>query len=504
MTVNINANISALRSTNYLAKAGLKKNSALEKLSSGLRINRGSDDPSGLIISELLRSHITGYERALRNTQETNNVMAIAEGGLSSVSSMLTNMRGLALHALNSGITTGAQTNADQMELNSLLSSINRVTSTTTYAGQNLLDGSRDFTFATNDPNGIIASASIANVSGTFSGQANIAYSGDAANQAERAYIEADFGNAALGAAQEFTITGSAGAKTFSFAAGTSIEDMASQINASSGSTGVGAHAIRDQGSGATSIRLVSAEYGADASVRIDQIAGSGFASQGGTAIDYGQNARVTINGEAVATNGLTANVGQGNFSGKIVFAAGGPGATGIAQTGYDQDNLVDAATGQTAALANITGGMQLQLGEGSGGQNRETVSLGNYNPALLGQVTYEGQTYSLNDLYGGGAASLANNPELALKVIDQAIADVASGRANIGAYQANTLDTNANNLMVAIENVTATESNIRDADMAAAMTLFIKNKLLESAALKGVQSSNMTAQNVSRLLGMG
>ncbi|MCC8189052.1 MAG: hypothetical protein LIP77_00250 [Planctomycetes bacterium] len=147
---------------------------------------------------------------------------------------------------------------------------------------------------------------------------------------------------------------------------------------------------------------------------------------------------------------------------------------------------------------------MQLQLGEGSGSQNRETISLGNYNPATLGQVEYDGKTYNLNDLYGGGAASLANNPELALSIIDQAIKDVAAGRGQIGAYQANALDTNANNLMVAIENLTATESGIRDADMAEAMTMYIKNKLLEEATLKNLQNNNMNAANVTKLLGGG
>lgn len=145
MALGINNVNSALNANNSLAKAKKNQSSAMEKLSSGLRINKGSDDPAGLLISELLRSQIGGYQRALRNTQETNNVMSIAEGGLGSVSAMLTKMRGLAVHALNSGVTSGVQVQADQMELNSALSTISRVVSTTSYSGNNLLDGSRDF-----------------------------------------------------------------------------------------------------------------------------------------------------------------------------------------------------------------------------------------------------------------------------------------------------------------------------------------------------------------------
>ena len=502
MALNIN-NISSLNAKNNLYKASNQKNSALEKLSSGLRINKGSDDPSGLLISELLRSQIGGYERALRNTQETNNVMSIAEGGLSSVSAMLNNMRGLAVHALNSGITTGMQTQADQMELNSALSTINRVVSTTNYAGNNLLNGSRDFSFGTSDASGMLNSAgtSISNISGSIPSEISIDFAGGAAAQAEKAYVEADFGAEALAATQEFTVTGTDGARTFSFAQGTTIEQMAETINNSASSTGVSAYAIRDQGSGATSLRLVSSDYGSNEFVKVDQLTGDGFAQQGRNAVDFGQDATVNVNGGSVTTDGLTAKMADGSLNATISFNAGDPNATTIAQTGYDQDTLTDATAARESSLTDVRGGMQLQLGEGAGSQNRENVSLGNYSGSTLGSVVHNGESYSINDLFGGGAASLANNPELALKIIDQAISDVASGRASIGAYQANTLETNANNLMIAIENTTATESYIRDADMADMMTNFIKNQLLEQAALKGVQSSNMNAQNVMQLL---
>ena len=507
MAVNgLGANLktNALGANRYLQQAAKQKNKAMESLSSGLRINQGKDDPAGLLISELLRSQIGGYDRALRNTQETNNAMSIAEGGLSSVSSMLNRMRGLAIHSLNSGITSDMQVQADQMEMNSALSTISRVVSTTNYAGTNLLDGNRDFTFETQDSGGIIdAGASrVSSVTGTAAREVDISFAGGQAAQAEKAYVEADFGATALQDMQEFTVTGSDGARTFSFAANTTIEEMANQINNSAGSTGVNAYALRDEGTGATSLRLVSSEYGSTAAVKVDQITGDGFAAQGRSVLDFGQDATLSVNGEDITTDGLTARVTGGGVTARIAFEEGSPDNATIAQTGYDQDTLTDATAAQDASMTDIRGGMQLQLGEGGGGQNRETVSLGNFSPGQLGQVEYNGETYSINDLYGGGAASLANNPELALQIIDQAIADVSSGRADIGAYQANTLDTNANNLMVAIENTMATESGIRDADMAEMMTSLVKNQLLENASLRGLQGMQMQASNVLQLLG--
>ncbi|MDR1534661.1 MAG: flagellin [Planctomycetota bacterium] len=508
MTIGINnQRSSSLNSLNFLNQAGSAKKNSLEKLSSGLRINKGSDDPAGLLISELLRSQIGGFERALRNTQETNNALSIAEGGLSSVSSLLTKMKSLAIHALNSGVTSRDQVNADQGEINSALSTIQRVTDTTNYAGNNLLNGARAFTYEASDPSGLIdrEGTAIASLSGLAADEIAINFSGGAAAQAERAHLETDFGGSELSQAQEFTLLGNDGARAFSFAQGTGIAEMAAQINNLADSTGVNAYAIEDEGDGPTALRLVSTEYGAGARVRVEQLSGNGFAPEGGAAEDYGRDAAVTVNGDSIFTDGLTASVANGGLNAKISFNPGNPSATTIAQTGYDQDDLVDAGEVRDSRLLNISGGMQIQLGEGGGGQNRENISIGNYNPAVLGRVVEDGRTYSLNDLYGGGDASLANRPELAIKVINQAIADVASGRANIGAYQANALETNANNLMVAIENTTATESSIRDTDMAEAMSVFIRNKLLENANLKAMQSNRMNSGNVLQLLsGLG
>ncbi|MCC8110019.1 MAG: hypothetical protein LIQ30_13455 [Planctomycetes bacterium] len=501
MALNISNNLNAMQARRNTNLASKQRASIMEKLASGHKINMAKDNPAGLIISEMLRSQMSGLDRAMRNTQEANNMMSIAEGGLGSVSSMLTQMRGLAIHALNSGVTTGAQTTADQMQMNSALSTINRVVSTTNYAGTNLLDGTRDFTYETSDPSGIIDTGSTRVNSTNGTNQIDVTFAGGEANQAERAHLEADFGGAATSELQEFTVTGQNGSYSFSFAEGTSVEEMAERINSMADSTGVNAYAIRDQGEGATSIRLASQEYGSSAAVRVQQHSGTGFADAGQTRVDLGQDATLSVNGQEVRTNGLEASV-SGSASAKIGFTEGSTENTTIAQTGYDQDELTNADTARDASLNQVKGGMQLQLGEGSGSQNRETVSLGNYNPASLGTVEYNGERYSLNDLYGGGAASLDRNPELALKIIDQAIADVSAGRANIGAYQANALDTNYNNLAVALENTMRTESAIRDADFAELVTQLTAAQLLENSGLKQIQSANMNAQNVLALLG--
>ncbi|MDR3210651.1 MAG: hypothetical protein LBU79_01895 [Planctomycetota bacterium] len=627
MALGINSGASGLQALNSLFQTDKKQKSLIEKLSSGFRINTGADDPSGLIISEMLRSQISGYDRAIRNTMEANNLLSVAEGGLGSMQSMLTKMKGLAIHALNSGITSNSQVAADQAEMNSLLMSMNRVANTTNYAGTNLLNSAQEFTYQVNDTNSLISDegVNIRSINGMSDGNINVSYAGSAgpalpaelvvdfaavtdaygeldpasavdaegqlvadqnvtinstaftfaagssatdivqqinasgiagvnalvdattggvrlesastgqaaqisisgsssgtagvdalftngitmgenatnggSTQAERAYLEADFKNTVpANQSQEFTVVGNRGAGSFTFAAGTSVEDMAKAINSRSDSLGVEAYAVRNEGDGATVLRLVSENYGSDAMVKVEQRVGSAFARQGETIGDWGQNANLSINGESITTSGLTAHL-AGSVVGDITFNPGSPDTLGIAQTGYDSDLLHNATDPQTAQVNNIKGGMQLQLGAGAGGQNRETMAIGNYQPYNLGQVEVNGQIYSLNDLYGGGEASLSRNPEIAIQVIEQAISDVSAGRANIGAYQANNLETNANNLRVEMENLIASESSIRDADMAELMTQLTVAKILQSAGLKGVQANNQNRQNVLQLL---
>ena len=505
MALRIQSNIPGIQANRNLLGANRSMRNALQKLSSGFRINQAKDGPAALVISELLRSQVSGFERAVRNTQEASNMLGIAEGGLAGVSGQLSKMRQLALHALNSGVTSSQQVAADQGEIDSALSTIDRVANTTRHAENFLLNGSQGVTFDLADASGIVnRSLTQIDEKADIAGQTvQIDFSGNVADQAEKAFLETDFGSGAttFASTQQFTVTGDKGASEFTFAAGTSIQDAVDQINARSDLTGIEAFAINDAGAGATEIRLVSEAFGTDAAVQVEQTTGDGFAAAGERARDTGQNAIVNIDGQRVEGDGLVVDLATQNVSGSITL---NEAAGGVAQTGYDQDKgaLVDAAAPASAEFTNFRGGMRFQLGEGGGTQNRDIFGLGSFDPANLGRIQVEGESFSLADIRGGGRASLANDPATALRVIDQAISDVASSRARIGAYQANTLETNVNALNIAIENVTATESAIRDADMAAEVTAFVTAQILEKAGLMGVQSANANAQNVLRLLG--
>jgi flagellin len=142
----INTNVSSLIAQNTLGRSNASLNEALTRLSTGLRINTGKDDPAGLIASENLRSDITAIRKAISNTDRSNQVIATADSALGQVSSLLNDIRGLITESANSGGLSDAQLKANQDQVDSSLEALNRIAQTTTFQGRKLLNGSLDFT----------------------------------------------------------------------------------------------------------------------------------------------------------------------------------------------------------------------------------------------------------------------------------------------------------------------------------------------------------------------
>lgn len=141
----INSNVSSLVAQNRLQTSNKDLNQALTRLSTGLRINKGSDDPAGLIASEALRSEITSLEKSVSNTSRASQIISTADSALGQVSNLLNDVRGLVVEAANSGALSGDEISANQLQLDSSLEAINRIAQTTTFQGRKLLDGSLGF-----------------------------------------------------------------------------------------------------------------------------------------------------------------------------------------------------------------------------------------------------------------------------------------------------------------------------------------------------------------------
>lgn len=146
----INSNVSSLVAQNRLRTNNQDLQVALTRLSTGLRINRGSDDPAGLIASEALRSEITSLGKAVSNTRRASQIISTADSALGQVSSLLNDIRGLVVEAANSGALSDDEIAANQLQIDSSLEAINRIAQTTTFQGRKLLDGSLDFVSTAN------------------------------------------------------------------------------------------------------------------------------------------------------------------------------------------------------------------------------------------------------------------------------------------------------------------------------------------------------------------
>src|SRR3954463_15327506 len=141
----INTNVASLTAQRGLAKSQRNLNDTLQRLSSGLRINRGADDTAGLIASEGLRSEIAGINQAVDNSQRASNVISTAEGALGEVASLLLNVKSLIVQAANSGALSPEEIQANQLQVDSAVQSITRISNTTTFAGLHLINGSLDY-----------------------------------------------------------------------------------------------------------------------------------------------------------------------------------------------------------------------------------------------------------------------------------------------------------------------------------------------------------------------
>src|SRR3954463_7307500 len=137
----INTNIASLAAITQLTRNQGDLATHLQRLSSGLKINSGKDAPAGLIASETLRSEINGINQAIDNSQRANNVVNTAEGALSEVSSLMLELQGLTNQAANTGALSKEEIQANQLQADSIINSINRISNTTQFGGVKLLNG---------------------------------------------------------------------------------------------------------------------------------------------------------------------------------------------------------------------------------------------------------------------------------------------------------------------------------------------------------------------------
>src|SRR5690606_38533537 len=144
----INTNVGSLLAQRVLSQQNQTLNKSLERLSTGLRINRGADDPAGLIASESLRSEKASITAAIANAERADQVINIAEGGLQEINTLLLELQGLIGQSANDAGLSREEKEANQLQIDSILQTIDRIASSTSFQGTKLLNGTFDFTIS--------------------------------------------------------------------------------------------------------------------------------------------------------------------------------------------------------------------------------------------------------------------------------------------------------------------------------------------------------------------
>ena len=378
--MRINHNIAALNTYNKLAANQANTSKSLEKLSSGLKINRAGDDAAGLAISEKMRGQIRGLDQAGRNAQDGISLIQTAEGALNETHSILQRVRELAVQASNDTLQPEDRA-AIGTEVKQLTTELTRIADNTKFNGKALLDGSFGIQADNSAAGSGVQVASLTNVSGIT----NIDVSGAKASTT-------------------YTLT----------------------------TTGLGKYTITDAaGTGTQNLTLTDGSAGV---LNFDKFGIS-----------------ITIDGSKTAA--------------QIVALTAGTAGAGTIKTTADA-------------------GAMLQIGADA--NQSMAITIGNMDASGLGVDALKVDSFA--------------NANLAITSTNDAIALVSTQRANLGAAQ-NRLEHTINNLGTSSENLTASESRIRDVDMAKEMMEFTKNNILAQAAQSMLAQANQQPQGVLQLL---
>lgn len=488
----INTNIASLISQSNLGRTNADLVTRLQRLSTGLRINRGADDPAGLIVSERLRSELQGLQKAISNSQRASSVIATTEGYLAEVADLLNSVRGLVVEAANTGGLSKEEIDANQLQIDSAIESITRIANTASFAGLQLLNGSLEY-LTSGVATSAVAGATV--YSARFGNNTSVPVQVEMISSAQTAQLflsgNTTGSTGALLSSVTVEIAGNLGVQTLSFVSGTALSAVVAAVNTVRDSTGVSASLVSagDQTSGMT---FNSIAYGSSQFVSVRKIGeGGAFFSvadaQNGniTQRDTGRDVSALVNGALATGRGLDISLNNPALSLKLSLTS-------------------DFATtaGATSGFDITGGGVNFQLGPTINATQQVGFGVQSVATSRLGGSTVQGVRYFLDSIKSGQANSLvAGRSQQAASILDQAITDISVLRGRLGAFERNTIQTNINSLQIGFENITASESQIRDADFAQETAALTRAQILQQAGTSVLATANTTSQSVLRLL---
>jgi flagellin len=496
----INTNVSSMIAQRVLGHQNRALSTSLERLSTGVRINRGKDDPAGLIASENLRAEKAAISSAISNAERAEQVVNVAEGGLQEISDMLVELQSLVGQSANEAGVTAEELEANQIQIDSILQTIDRVANATSFNGTKLLNGEFDYTLSnlTNSIDNVTVQA--ARISDAPNSFINVTVDVDTAAETAGVYMSTtptllNGGNGSL----TVEIVGTTGVQQFTFASGTNNTDIVSAINTFRDALGVSAivnDGVTAGQADTDKINIRSTTYGSDAFIRAKLIEGASggaanlfttsdadVAATSSDLRDEGVDAVVLINGQQATTNGLKGRVAADGFDVAIELnALNGLNAAGASSSFQITGGGADFNLAPQVSLAS-----KVSLGI-------ETVTTGNLGGSTDGYLAA---------LKSGGTANVTNGDlTKAQMIVDSAIRQVSSLRGRLGAFTKNTVGSTIRNLGTTLENTAAAESVIRDTDFALETAELTRRQILSQSATQSLGIANALPQSVLSLLG--
>ncbi len=506
----INSNITSLIAQRVLGQNNQLLSKSLERLSTGLRINRGGDDPAGLIVSERLRQEKSRLTAAIGNSERADQIVNIAEGGLVEISNLLLEAQSLVSQNGNDAGLSSDEKEANQQQVDQILSTIDRIAAVTTFNGLKLLNGGFDF-----NTSSVSTSVSDFEINAAkFADNVNLDVNVIITQSAQHggfllSFAANNINLSAAGNSFSIELAGSKGTRQFTFGSGTTLAAARDSINAFKTATGVSASIS------GTGLVVKSDEFGSDQFVSVSVLTDGGIndatAGAGATAGIYDltstdeSTANTTVNSTFVAANSVIRDAGQDIGASVNGSAARGKGLeVSVSNDALDIKITVNSTAGTTPgnlnALTITGGGAKFNLGTDVTLANQIRLGLPNVAARNLGNVALG----FLNDVGTGGSLSIinSNNVDGAQQVVGEAIDQVSKIRGRLGAFQGNVIQSTIRSLNIAFENTSAAESLIRDTDFAKETAELTRSQILVQAASSALSLSNNSSQNVLGLLG--
>ena len=489
----INTNLLSLNAQRNTSTTQSSLATSLQRLSSGLRVNSAKDDAAGLAISERLSAQVRGGNVAIRNANDGISLSQTAEGALGSSANILQRVRELAVQSANA-TNSASDRQALQAEVTQLTSELDRISTTTQFNGQNLLDGTfgtANFQVGAN-ANQVITASTANFRTNTYGDNQIKALSANAGSYGVETKSD-DWGKNAV-AAGKITLSGLQGTKTVDVAANATAKGVAQTINDVSAVTGVNATAetqvaVTFDKEGSYSFKLKS-DNTDDVTVNFSLSAATGSASL--------SSAMDAINAQAGKT-GITATLNSDgtavvlkNATGNDIRVAG----TGTATADIAHVQKLDAEGKEVGTKQDLAK-------DGSG----KTISSGYL---LLNSQAAFSVTADTTDIMASATSTLKSVSSLdistfagatdAIRIVDSALATVNGQRAKFGALQSR-FETAIANLQVASENTAASRSRIQDADFASETASLSRAQVLQQASTAMIAQANQLPQQVLQLL---